>query len=530
MRETISYNKTKNGMEEFLKLKPDTNVKGKVTVQLINNETKEVEQEIFTENIRMKWLDYQMHLNAVQTIGCVWELIGKYAGETTSSGKPFNRGNDFKYLLLYSSEDEENEKNASLDGNLIGYCGFETTYSGTDVRQGSFNLVESNIKNDSEGNLVMHNVYDFPTHACNGTITHVGYGKVLDDTLYYYNYVNFATNWQNLKGLPSTLTASIGAISCQASSWNCYHVGKNVFRFVLQRKKSTYVTSYYLIELDIVTGNTLKNIELLGYDNLAIDANSTYIRMIQMSKDGSSIYILTKSNVINTNVGATTKGLTFLTLSADTGKILDCIHLGNTIGAGDTGYVFSDYSIAVYDEGKSLYMFGGVSSGSTNYLSEIDLTTKKVVKWTSPYSYNDTDSISSSDIYRGALVLNGDDEIVYKRTSQQSTKNHLVFDKTSLALKRKYNDNKDKPTLSLDIIGHEGLSISICTSVDDSNGNTSSNYAYWGIYDRRKKMPMSTLTKLPSSVLKTAAFTMKVQYDVIFEMPNVLEGFTEVPL
>lgn len=532
MRETIGYNKTKNGMEEFLKLKPDTNVKGKVTVQLINDKTKEVEQEIFTENIRMKWLDYQMHINAINSIGCVWDLIVKYAGEYTSYGIRFDRGGEFKNIVLVSSDEEtENEKKTSIDGTVLGYCGFDTTYSGADTKQGSFNLAESNIKTDSDGNLVIHNVYDFPTHACNGTITHVGYAKNFDAKFSYYSRTIYGTDWQTFRGLPSKLLTSY-SVGSDTNSWNCFHVGKNVFRFALNKGSSN--NYFYICDLDIATGQVLKEVNITGYDNVPIGKTVLYsfdTRGLSISKDGNSVYMVGYTGGEDTNTKSTGAGWNLLTVSCETGKVINNVFIGR-IKAGDTTNYMGEYCAALYDEvgTGNIYLFGNTSSNDRNYLQEISVTDKTVVKWTMPYVYTDADNVSSMNWWRGTLLLNSDDEIVYKRNYKSDEKKHLVFDKTALTLKRKYFDTKDRLSITMDIIGKKGLSIGPCYSSDDGNSNSRTTYTYWGVFDRRKITPVSTLTKLPSPVLKTATFTMKVQYDVIFEIPNVLEAFEENPV
>lgn len=524
MRETIGYNKTKNGIEEFMKLKPDTDIKGKVTVQLINNETKEVEQEIFTENIRMKWLDYQMHLNAVQSVGCVWDLIVKYSGVSTSYGVRFDRGGEFKNILLLSSDEEtENEKNASLDCKVVGYCGFDTTYSGTDTKQGSFNLVESNIKTDSDGNLVMHNVYDFPTHASNGTITHVGFGKNFDNKVSTYAPIAFGTDWQATKGLPVALMPRANNASSSCSN-SCLEIRKNTFRFILNVDDDGNCLTVF--EVNIATGCIFKKTKLLGFENTPISKSCT-VRGVNLSNDGSCAYIMGYTYGADTNIKATGKGWCFLTISCETGKIISSVFYGE-IKIPSLNYEIYNNTATIYDElgTGNIYMFGAKYNTTNNYILEVNPTDGTVIREVMPYTSSEADNVGYGDFHRGSLKFAPNNELIFRKNSSYSSGIHLVFDKTSLMLKRKYTSTIETLSICMDIVGREGLSIGPCETRDYAKN--SYNHISWGIFDRRKTTPMSTLTKLPSPVLKTATFTMKVQYDVIFEIPNLLEAFTEI--
>lgn len=523
MRETISYNKTKNSYEEFLKMKPQTKIEGKITVQLVNNETNEIEQEIFTENVRMKWLEYQIYTDGLMASTPLWDLAVKYAGYSTSYGRQFTRGGQMPYLLLNytDSEEVENEKRPSLKSSNLGYAGFDTVYSGTDVKKGSFNQVESNIKINDKGNLVMHNVYDFPTHACNGTISHIGYAKKVSGVSYRDNVI-YASNWNTYSGLPSPLVPCIGAIPCSAISTNCYHVGKNTFRMAMYENSTN---GYCILDLDIATGLVSNKFYITMLDD-TVFKTPYYVRSMQISNDGTCMYMIVYNTNKEEKFGSTEKGWNLLTFSCDTGKLIDHKYLGRP-GPPDQEYAISEYSVATYDEVNStIYFFGGISGNTRKWIIKkpINETTYTTVEPADA----DTISISTNDVYRGTLILKGD-EIIYKKNTYHFSEQpeHLFFDKETMKLKSKTADTMLRFGSLMHIKGKEDFGVAFASNYDNDNSNTKSPIGYWGLYDLRGTNSFTTLTKLPTPVLKTAVFTMKVQYDIVFEIPNVTEALFE---
>ena len=517
MRKTVGYNKDKNGIQEFIKMKPNSEIKGKVTVQLINDDTKEVEQEVFTENVRMKWLDYQIYINGLMATTPLYNLKLKYCGYSTTSGHTAGYNGYFKYLVLFgSNQGEESEKISSDSGNVIGYCGTDEVYTGTDPKRGSFNQSESYIKQDSNGNLVMHNVYEFPSYSANGTTTHIGYSKNPLETMSYKNYICYGSGFSCTSSMPSPLIPNYSSV-IDGCSWNCYNTGKNTFLFVL-----SVDNKLQLIELNIATGEVLKKMLLTVGEEKYLVTSSAYPRCIQISKDGKYVYILAYlSSSFATAYGVEKSGWNLLTFDTSTGIMIDFKSYGE-ITVGSTSRVFGEHSVGVIDEkgNGNLIMFGSPNSYTVNYIQEVNINDGTCVKCVTPYESSDNDNVSYNHTYRGTLLINEKNEIVYRRSSYYNTdKNHLVWDR-NLNLIRRYKDNKDRINLNMNIIGHENLSIGT------TNSNTS-DFTWWGIFDKTNRYQVNTLTKLPSPIVKTSNFTMRVQYDLIFEMPNILDGFIE---
>lgn len=88
------------------------------------------------------------------------------------SGISLNYRNPFTNLMLTDYDGNENANELGLRGNLIGWANKNTAYSGSDTLRGTINLSESQTSNDNRTGLITL-VFDFPTHAANGTINSV---------------------------------------------------------------------------------------------------------------------------------------------------------------------------------------------------------------------------------------------------------------------------------------------------------------------------------------------------------------------
>ena len=516
MREIISYDRNKDEITKTTKMKPFSNIKGKVKVELINNETKEVEREILTENIRMKWLEHQIYLDGLCGATCLWDFAYKYAGQSTTYGKQLDRGGAFTNLLLYNSEEIEDEKKPSIDATLIGYCTLDAT--STSATKGKFIVNESHIKNDSEGNIVMHNVYEFPSNSANGTTTHIGFSKQID-TYNKQNYSIFGDLWGLTSGLPSSLAPQYETYN-QFGSKNCYIIEKNTFRFIAMSSNILYVC-----DVNITSGYTkmvpLKNV--LGA-NFGKDTSgyTYYITGMQISKDGTQAIVIAHSSSSAPKIGATQSGWNILTFDCETGNCIDYYNLGELANGSKTEniYEYAETVLDIYGNGN-LIIYGRGYNNAQNFLTEYnisDRTTPTKVKY---YEVLTSDSDRITEIPYSSLNIYEDGTICLRRNSVTDvTKNHLFWNR-NLELINRHKNVSFKPSYLMDIIGKPGFALGTTM-----NGEFN-KYSTWGIFDTRKKYPMTTLTKLPSPVVKTSNFTMKVQYDIIFEVPDLFDAFIE---
>lgn len=212
IKEVISYNKNllTGAYVELKKLKPVNGTQTKIKVLIFDALTGKLEQEAVTQNVINTLLNKQAFsqwfvndlIPPVPTRTTMWSLSFRSVGG--------NR--HFKRLFLTDYTEAENENSLSIRGNLIGYALRDTLYTGTDIQRGTINLLESNITFNGT-QITIHVVFDFPTHAANGTFQSIWWGtdhmqlgsyfiessgNLSPSTVYpddkYYNFIKITNN------------------------------------------------------------------------------------------------------------------------------------------------------------------------------------------------------------------------------------------------------------------------------------------------------------------------------------------------
>lgn len=134
-------------------------VRGFVKLELFDDLTgkkiEEITSENFISNYVYQYWDQLMRKSFIYHDG---SLQGALTGFSTLLPFPFQT---FVLLDYNKPEDAENERIAP--GKVVGYA-TRSTYSGSDTKRGSINLTESFANAEQ-----LHYVFDFPTHAANGT-------------------------------------------------------------------------------------------------------------------------------------------------------------------------------------------------------------------------------------------------------------------------------------------------------------------------------------------------------------------------
>lgn len=158
-----SYVKDFNTGQEIstVKLKPLKPIKGLVTVELFDAMTRRKTLEAKTENIVTA--DGYRVLREMMINGMI--ASGDIARISVT--------NLFNEIQLYTGAEPEADDPYPVFGALVGWSN-KSTYSSTDTQRGAINLSETNIS--MEDYTRIHLVFDWPTHAANGTFQTIVFG------------------------------------------------------------------------------------------------------------------------------------------------------------------------------------------------------------------------------------------------------------------------------------------------------------------------------------------------------------------
>lgn len=187
-------------IEEHIKYKPMTGYRGRTTIQLFNAETGELEQEVMSENVINNWIAKD-------------SFDATFRGQVNQT-KASLFANPFYYLLLSNAAVPESADAKEIVGDMIAWASRQP-YSGSAINRGTLNTAESWYSNrTTAGKTTAHLVFDFPTHAANGTIRTIYWApsQLQPEEIAQGNFnwggVRRCTNWfyENYPTLSSTPT------------------------------------------------------------------------------------------------------------------------------------------------------------------------------------------------------------------------------------------------------------------------------------------------------------------------------------
>lgn len=178
---------------EIIKEKPLKSVRGVHTIELFDALTGKLVERVESENFIskvMEELQRQAALLAfltdsislsgsyIQYNGPLYDLA-KYNVVFDNADMSWVTSGSFpmSWLVLTDydgPEDPENE--IIMRGRIVGYASRYSTYAGSDTKRGSLNTAESFIESRH-----IHLVYDWPTHAANGTFQSVYWNSRADE-------------------------------------------------------------------------------------------------------------------------------------------------------------------------------------------------------------------------------------------------------------------------------------------------------------------------------------------------------------
>lgn len=202
-REVIAYNENflDGGITTLRKEKPSGSIRGVATIELFNSNTGEMIYKAETENVINNSVGRLMFLD------CFYRRL-RCKGSVTSTyiKLPFKR----LYLSDYTGLEDPNEK--YFKGEVIGWADKDEPYSGSSTLQGTVNLGESYSEFMPDGKLRMHFVFDFPTHAANGTF----------QTIYWYQDAVKNSVYSTEVNLFNTSTVEKKyRVICDYGTYNC---------------------------------------------------------------------------------------------------------------------------------------------------------------------------------------------------------------------------------------------------------------------------------------------------------------------
>ena len=145
-------------MKEFVDFSNKFKPEGKVKVELFDDLTGRKVEEIETNNFISKGAEYYFKI-----------LMKNLFTKDLADNLAINHSPDNMFgriILTNASHPEQPKKEWLFRGEVIGWASTTTTYSGSDELRGTINTGESFV-DEVQGQV--HFVFDFPTHAANGT-------------------------------------------------------------------------------------------------------------------------------------------------------------------------------------------------------------------------------------------------------------------------------------------------------------------------------------------------------------------------
>ena len=309
--------------QEIVKIKEKNgDVQGIATIQLFDAKTGALELEAKTHNIIYQdvydWLkSYQWDkfctgaFNKTNSYNGYWEMDNIYL--TDSTRPETERIDRFNYAT-----------SPPIWGNLIGWAN-KSTYSGSDTQRGSPNSAESYANNTR-----IHWVFDWPTHAANGTFQTIIWANTLDIQ---------PIGWQKNIGI---------------SSGGNYPSGLAYDGTYLYLLKSDAALYKLTIDGSIISQVTAA----VGGTNLACDGTYLY------TLGGGKLYKLTTAGQLVSEVSVTLSSISGITSdgtyiyvleNASSGVISKLSTSGSIISQKSTGIYAGGYQTPLMYDGTYLY-------------------------------------------------------------------------------------------------------------------------------------------------------------------------------
>ncbi|MEG1256419.1 hypothetical protein [Clostridium sp.] len=320
-REVIAYNEDllDSSIKVLKKKKPLSDMKGIATIELFNAETGEKIYKAETENLINNAVGRLMFFEAF------YRKL-RVGGGVDTSYVTF----PFKRIYLSNHTGLENAEEKYFKGEVIGYADKDETYSGSSTLRGTVNLSESYSVFTSDGKIKLHFVFDFPTHAANGTFQTIYWYQGEGKDSIYSTYVNIF-NTSSL-GSEYSVIRDYGSYYCSDYDNTGYYLyTKNISSVYYRVFKSFYLDTSQNKQADLgyfykEDGSKLREGDF--YVN-EIDADDKNIYLYYNKGSSVELYKFTLDGtwVSKTILAATSyKNIGGVTPTIKTFKIIDGVH------------------------------------------------------------------------------------------------------------------------------------------------------------------------------------------------------------
>lgn len=522
-------------IEEHIKYKPMTGYRGRTTIQLFNAETGELEQEVMSENVINNWIAKD-------------SFDANFRGQVNQT-KTSLFANPFNYLLLSDAAVPESADAKELVGRMVAWASRDT-YSGSAINRGTLNTAESWYSNrTTAGKTQAHLVFDFPTHAANGTIRTIYWApsqlhtEEITQGAFNWGGVGRCTNWsyQNYPAVPFNPMPTNPFEIQQVRSYRFMYAVPSMQGRVNMTTKMFYgVTNYdgalqfgivdisrfNMAESDMVKCTYADGSIYTSYPTIMavhIDPASQRFKVLfwtSSSRTFKDMPLPYQFYEVTFNFSGTTQSVQ----SFNRSLLMDGSRYPNN-------YIISGSNGWYYKNNGSLCLVDSYTTPSTNpteyenYEFQLNSTLTTITK------VNTRPILASCLNERyGVTTYTADDPLV-----KQSRLNYINFVKDDVI--NYYVSSSSSSSISGNFIVRRSDNVCLYHSKDwygqsgsyyyGSNTIITSSISAYGIccYFGQFTMLPSAQNLLPSNVVKTDVNTMKIQYDFIIDENNFVTDY-----
>lgn len=504
--ETIDVvrNHRTGAVDTMHKVKPVGPTRGRIKVELFN-EDGTLDTSANINNIAMDWMDDYAYW-AMYNQALIYDFGASSSAPTSSIGVSFPT--PLRYLSLTDWDKPEHKDTPGICGNLLATAMTGYLYSGNSTTQGTYNNAESSRRINSDGQLIQSYVYDWPTHAANGTFQSLWLST--NDRTSTVTRRGSYKDWYMLADWPSDLLTYVRS---NGNSNSNYTYSRPVDRnySIVDGKVTVWVTPNYgyspspyyapglIYQFDAATGRYLSHVTTNSFTRTP----SIYATPIPSADGGYFIVDITMATTACYLWKIDGEGnevdyyeLAYSSFTDDNDNALSA-----TLGSSTNYWRYAGFQAS---KKKALFTLRSkVDSKYYNYLIEYDLETKEhkktflnpIVNPYLPASRRDTVAISGWE-------YGWTDNYIYLVYWTSSSNSYTVGTFTAA--------NHDK------MIFLSSSNMKTYTSLYCGDSYISSSYLGYSWYPCFT--PPTTHTLLPAPITKTSTHTMKITYEIIVDL------------